>query len=161
MTDDAAPIRRFEPGDAEAVSRLIGVTLRTSNARDYGSDELEALVRYYSPDRLAELGARRHCLVAERAGRVVATAALDELDTIVTFFVDPGEQGRGTGTRLLHALEAVALGDETSVLGVASSASGARFYERAGSRRLPGSRAGPAAPQVMLLKDLEEARYGQ
>ena len=161
MSEPAAAIRRFEPRDADAVSRLIGETLHAANVGDYGPAELEALSRYYSPERLTELAARSHCIVAERDGRVVGTAAVDELDTIVTFFVHPAEQRRGTGTRMLHTLEAAALAGEATGLGAASSASGARFYERAGYRRLPGVRAGPAAQQVMLLKNFDEQRYGQ
>jgi N-acetylglutamate synthase-like GNAT family acetyltransferase len=160
VTDQAATIRRFEDDDARAVSRLIASAVRAGGA-GYTPPEVDELVAHYSTDRLRGLAAQRHCLVAERDGRVVATAALDELDTIVTFFVDPAEQGRGTGTRLLHMLEAVALGAEATVLGVATGEGGSGFFERAGFRRLPGVRTGPAVPQVMLVKDLDEARYGQ
>ena len=144
-------VRPFEPGDAEAVSRLVATTMRRSNARDYPLARLEPLIAYFTPATLRRLATERHCLVALVGGRVVGTAALDG-DRLATFFVAPEHQGRGIGTRLLGMLEGAARDVGVATVHVAASVTGATFYERHGYRRTGAVLDGTAGPQLELTK---------
>ena len=101
-------IRTFAPGDAEAVSALIRQTMRVSNIGDYPLERLQPLMDYFSPEKVLLLSEERHCLVAEVNGRVVGTIALEGAE-LCTFFIHPTQQGKGTGSQLLAALEDMAL----------------------------------------------------
>lgn len=68
-------IRPFRDGDAAAVSALIARTMRESNARDYPPDRLEALIAYFTAEKLRVLAHERDCLVATDHDAVIATAA--------------------------------------------------------------------------------------
>lgn len=146
-------VRPFTPDDAEQVSQLIATTMRRSNSEDYPLARLEPLISYFSPDKLRQLAAERHCLIAQFGGDVVGTAALDG-DHLATFFVHPSHQGRGVGTRLLMELEAAARGAGVAAVRVDASVTGVAFYERRGYRRTGEVLEGTAGPQVELVKRL-------
>lgn len=130
--------------------------MRESNARDYPMDRLEALIAYFTSDKLLALAAERDCLVATIDGAIIGTAAR-EGSALATFFVHPGWQSRGVGTRLLEQLEqnAQALGMES--LHVGASSTGAAFYERHGYHRSGVIINGAAGPQIELAKQLSSA----
>ena len=67
-------VRPFRPDDAVAVSSLVAHTMRVSNAQDYPGDRLEALIAYFTPEKLLVLASERHCLVATHQSNVIATA---------------------------------------------------------------------------------------
>ncbi|MGI8843771.1 MAG: GNAT family N-acetyltransferase [Gemmatimonadaceae bacterium] len=148
-------IRPFEPEDAGAVSALIAVTMRESNARDYPPERLEALIAYFTPEKLRTLARERYCLVALAGGRLIGTAAR-EGDALATFFVDPEYQGRGVGTHLLVALEREARNAGLRSLRVEASLTGTPFYERRGYQRTGAIVAATAGPHICLGKHLRE-----
>jgi GNAT superfamily N-acetyltransferase len=152
----AAQVRPFVPADAEAVATVIATTMRESNARDYPRAQLEALVGYFTPAKLRQLGAERDCFVALVEGRVIGTAAREGA-RLVTFFVLPDWQGRGVGAALLDAVERAARAAGIAELAVAASLTGAGFYRRHGYRETHVVHEGPAAPQVALVKALGDA----
>lgn len=126
-------IRRYEARDAEAVSHLIRTTLRESNTVDYALETLQPLIDHTSPESVAEMNARRVCLVAEEEGEVVGTVGL-EASEIRSFFVDPRHQRRGVGAALLRAIEAEAVRLRLDALEIPSTLTAAAFYERHGYR---------------------------
>lgn len=146
-------VRSFQATDAVAVSALIATTMRQSNVRDYPADRLEALVAYFTPDKLRVLAEERDCLVAVIDGAIIGTAAREDGE-LATFFVHPAWQSRGVGTRLLAQLErnAKALGIES--LRVEASITGTSFYERHGYCRSGVVIAGTAGPQIELTKQI-------
>jgi GNAT superfamily N-acetyltransferase len=146
-------VRPFVADDAAAVSTVIATTMRQSNAQDYPGERLEALIAYFTAEKLRALAAERECLVAESAGEVIATAAR-EGDELATFFVLPVWQGRGVGTRLLEQLERSARERGLEQLRVDASVTGATFYEHHGYRRTGAVLAGTAGPQITLMKDI-------
>jgi len=148
-------IRTFATADAPAVAALIATTMRRSNAADYPAERLEALIAYFTPEKLCQLATERQCLVALAAGRVVGTAAR-EASELLTFFVHPEAQGRGVGTRLLEGLEAGARRLGIPTLYVAASLTGAAFYERRGYHRTGDLVPGTAGPHVALTKALTD-----
>lgn len=124
-----------------------------SNVADYPPERLRPLADYFSPAKVGELNRERVCLIAEEAGRIVGTAAL-EGGELVTFFVLPEHQGRGIGAALLGALEASARTQGRARLGVNASLTGAAFYERHGYLRTGETFEGTAGPQVPMGKPL-------
>jgi GNAT superfamily N-acetyltransferase len=156
LRESSVTIRLFRTADAADVSALIARTMRISNARDYPADRLEALIAYFTPDKLRALAGERHCLVALQVGRVVGTAARDGAE-LVTFFVDPDHQRHGLGTLLLDALEADAKAAGLGELRVDASLTGVGFYERLGYRRTGAVVTGTAGPHVPLTKRLRDA----
>ncbi len=149
-------VRSFTPADAPAVSALIATTMRRSNAADYPPERLEALIAYFTPEKLRHLATERQCLVALAAGRVVGTAAREHGE-LHTFFVHPDVQRRGVGARLLARLEAGARKVGVTTLRVEASLTGTAFYERHGYRRIGPLVPGTAGPHVPLVKALVDA----
>ena len=146
-------VRTFEPADAAAVAALIATTMRRSNARDYPLDRLEALIAYFTPERLRRLATERECLVALVGGHVIGTGAR-EGEELLTFFVHPDHQGRGVGARLLARLEATARAAGLRRLRVEASVTGTPFYERCGYRRTGALLEATAGVHVALVKPL-------
>jgi putative acetyltransferase len=146
-------IRPFEPRDADAVSALIGRTMRESNSRDYALERLQPLIDYFSPEKLRRLGQERVCLVAEIHGRLIGTAALDGIE-LATFFVLPEYQGQGIGTRLLAAIEQRARSLGITRITVDASLTGAAFYARNGYQRTGVEREGTAGLQIGMEKQV-------
>lgn len=146
-------VRSFDPRDAPATSALIAETMRRSNAGDYPMDRLEALIAYFTPAKLCELAAERHCLVAVAGTTIVGTAARSGTE-LVTFFVHPDHQRAGIGALMLRELEQVARESGIALLRVDASITGASFYEREGYRRTGAIAEGTAGPHVQLVKDI-------
>jgi GNAT superfamily N-acetyltransferase len=146
-------VRPFGPADASAVSAVIATTMRQSNIRDYPANRLEALIAYFTPEKLRALAQERDCFVAVADGGVIGTAAREGCE-LATFFVLPEWQGRGVGTQLLECLEENARRQGIKQLRVDSSLTGAGFYEHQGYRRTGGTLAGTAGPQITLTKDI-------
>lgn len=150
-------IRNFEPKDAAAVSALVRYTMQVSNSSDYPLVRLLPLIDYFSPEKVLQLSRERVCLVAEIAGEVVGTAALEGTE-LATFFVYPEYQGRGIGAQLLHALERVALARNITTLTVDASLTGAAFYAKMGYRKTGADREGTAGKQIGMAKRLADAK---
>ncbi len=145
-------IREYEPSDAVQVSRLIRTTVRISSSEDYQMERLQPLIKYFSPAKVRQLSRERDCLVAEKDGPIIGTAAL-EGDELVTSFVYPEHQRRGIGSALLK-IEAIAARRGHGELWVDASIAGAEFYARHGYRRTGKSLDGTAGPQISTRKRL-------
>lgn len=146
-------IRAFEPDDASAVSAVIRRTMRVSNSGDYPLDRLQLLIDYFSPEKVLQLSEERHCLVAETGGRVIGTIAIDETE-LCTFFVRPDCQGQGIGTRLLSAIETIAVAKGLEQLNMHASLTAVPFYERLGYRKTGDDIDGTAGLQIGMRKGL-------
>src|SRR5688572_20683884 len=105
-TPSTVTLREITPADAEASARIVyeafaAIHDRHAFARDFPTPEsAEGLVRAF----IANPGIWG--IVAERDGRVVGSNFLDERGTIAglgPITVDPEEQARGVGRRLMEA----------------------------------------------------------
>lgn len=149
-------IRPYRPSDASAVSHLIRTTMRISNSADYPMERLQPLIDYFSPEKVDALNQERVCFVAEDAGEIVGTGAL-EGEELVTFFVAPERQGSGIGSALLSAVEEVASELGIRQLQVGASLAGAHFYQRRGYEPTGEILEGTAGAHVAMRKVLPSA----
>jgi GNAT superfamily N-acetyltransferase len=108
-------IERFQASQAGAVSCIIRRNLIEINSRDYAQDRIDALVAYFSPEKLVENSRSQRIFVAIQDDRVVGTASLDNFGSAesadyyaVAVFVLPELHGQGIGTRLMQAVESEA-----------------------------------------------------
>jgi len=127
--------------------------MRESNAADYPPARLEALIAYFTPEKVRALAAERHCMVAVSNDDIVGTGAR-EGNELVTFFVLPEWQRHGIGAQLLATLEQNARAAGLEELLVSASLAGVGFYERHGYRRTGTILEGTAGPQIALRKSV-------
>ncbi len=104
-------IRRVEESDAEAMSRLIAETLRTTNSVDYTPDQLDEIIAHMTPEDIKKRAGWTHFYVAVSGGDIVGCGAIgpywgrEDESSLFTIFVRPDRQGRGVGRRIIEALE--------------------------------------------------------
>ena len=131
-------IRRFRTEDAQAVSDLIALTLRTSNSRDYPAEYLENDIRHLQPDDIRNRAGWQHFYVAEEEGRIVGCGAIgpywdkEDESSLFTIFVLPVLQGRGIGREIMRALESDEFFLRARRVEIPASVTGAPFYEKMG-----------------------------
>jgi GNAT superfamily N-acetyltransferase len=122
---------KFTAEHADELAQLISRTLRLCNTQDYGAERIEAMIARHTATGLLELNRRRCILLAREGGRIIGTASL-ERNWVYAVFVDPDRQRHGVGTFLMQELEKIARDSAISRLGVYSSVSAVKFYERVG-----------------------------
>lgn len=124
-------IRAAQPHDAPAISRVIIDALRISNARDYSPEVIQRVESNFTAERIGKLIETRLVLVAQQDQQVLGTASLDG-QVIRTVFVDPTQQGKGIGRRLMAAIERLAQERGARELLVPSSLTAQGFYRQLG-----------------------------
>lgn len=104
-------IRRFQERDAEAVSNLLAVTLRTTNIKDYSSEYIENQIKTHQPQNILEWASWMHFYVVCDVEKIVGCGAIgpywwkiDE-SSLFTIFVLPEYQGIGIGRKIIQTLE--------------------------------------------------------
>ena len=117
------------------MSYLIRKTLRVSNSKDYSTEEIDRLVQEFTPGQIKKLSKQREIYVVEGNEILLATGGL-EGNWILTFFVNPREQKRGIGSRLLAHLERRAKGNGYDRVYVPASYTGLHFYQARGYRKV-------------------------
>jgi GNAT superfamily N-acetyltransferase len=132
-------IERFRASQADAVSHLVRRNLIEINSRNYSQDRIDALVAYFSPEKIEENSRSQCTFVAIQNDQVVGTASLDNFGSAenpdyyaVTVFVLPELHGQDVGTRLMQAVESEAkkLGAQKITVRAAITAKG--FYLKLG-----------------------------
>ncbi|QMV62099.1 GNAT family N-acetyltransferase [Pseudomonas berkeleyensis] len=124
-------IRAAQPHDAPAISRVIVDALRISNARDYSPEVIQRVESNFTAERIGKLIETRLVLAALQDQQVLGTASLDG-QVIRTVFVDPTQQGKGIGRRLMEAIERLAQERGARELLVPSSLTAQGFYRQLG-----------------------------
>lgn len=131
-------IRRFKAGDAQAVSDLIAVTLRTTNRKDYSEEYIENDIRHLQPEDIVARAGWQHFYVAEEDGCVVGCGAIgpywgkEDESSLFTVFVRPEAQGRGIGRSMIHALERDEYFLRARRVEIPASVTGTPFYLKMG-----------------------------
>jgi GNAT superfamily N-acetyltransferase len=132
-------IEKFQPSQAEAVSKLIRRGLLEINRKDYAMEVIISLVDYFTPAQLVANAQAQDIFVALEGEQVLGTAGLANFGSPeepnyygVAVFVLPECQGLGIGKQLMAAVEARAgeLGAEKITVRAAINAQG--FYLKLG-----------------------------
>ncbi|MFE4105884.1 GNAT family N-acetyltransferase [Almyronema epifaneia] len=124
-------IRKAQPQDVIQLLRIQADALRTLCSQDYAPEQIEALINRNI--RYASRGGsqRETTLVAEVKGMRVGLATL--LGSHVSaLYVHPHYARQGIGSRLLKALEKIAVNHKVKALGVAASLTARPFYQANG-----------------------------
>lgn len=104
-------VRLFQPEDADAVSRLIIHTLRTTNIRDYAPEYIEADAAKFRPEDVLIRASWTHFYVVCAETRIVGSGAIgpywgkEDESSLFNIFVHPDYQGRGIGRLIIDTLE--------------------------------------------------------
>lgn len=104
-------IRKFCKADAERVSALIIQTLKTSNSKDYSTEDINALEKQLQPAGVLERASWTHFYVAEDNNTIVGCGAIgpywgsETESSLFTIFVLPECQGKGVGRKIIGTLE--------------------------------------------------------
>ena len=131
-----AEIRRYVPGDEDALSILLRRTLLEVNAQCCPQEEIDWLYDRYSPETVAEIARDSHMYVMTEDGTIVGTGTVVQTGEreceIIAAFLLPETIGRGLGTQLFDVLE----GDEWCAaakrIWLTSSVNALDFYEKRG-----------------------------
>lgn len=131
-----AEIRRFQPGDEEAVSVLLRRTLVEVNANYCPHKEIVWLYNRYTPENVAAIAQQGHMYVMLEAGTIVGTGTVivtgpQECEIIAAFLL-PEAIGRGLGTQLFDVLETEELCQDAQRIWLTSSVNALDFYEKRG-----------------------------
>lgn len=130
--------RRFQPADAEAVSRLICRTLQITNAADYSAQELDEVAASLSPEKLLWRATWMHFYVFCHGETIVGCGAVgpywDQIDECSFFniFVLPEYQGRGVGSKIIETLEKDELFLRSKRAEIPASLTAVHFYRKFG-----------------------------
>ena len=123
--------RAFGPADSERLQNLIWKVIEVSYRDDYSQAARDFFKSFHSADRVAGRAATGTVLVAELSGRIVATASLSGCE-IFAVFVDPDQQGKGYGRRLMKKMEDIARASGVAEIHLSVSLPSKRFYESLG-----------------------------
>ena len=153
-------IRRFQEGDAEAVSALLAVTLRTTNIKDYSSEYIENQIKTHQPQNILERASWTHFYVVCDTEKIVGCGAIgpywgktDE-SSLFTIFVLPEYQGFGIGRKIIQTLEQDEYFLRAKRIEIPASITATPFYRKMGY----DYKNGISAPDSEGLVRLEKLR---
>ncbi|MBZ5709085.1 GNAT family N-acetyltransferase [Nannocystis pusilla] len=131
----APSIRLARSADLAAIAMVHAASVRALCAGHYSPQTIEQWLAP-SPGLYDRMLRSSTVYVAERAGRVVAFAAV-RLATreVRAMYVSPGVTGGGLGLRLMRRVERVARAVGIAELRLAATLNAVGFYERLGWRR--------------------------
>lgn len=131
--------RRFAPGDAEAVRKLIHRGLREINGKDYPEKRIEEYCAYFTVEKIRNQAETAHMYVAvSESGGVVGTGTIASFwgskteSILLTIYVLPELVGHGIGTAIIHALETDEYFLRAKRIEIPSSITAVNFYRKQG-----------------------------
>lgn len=124
-------IRRFKEQDAENCSGLIIRNFKTILKNDYPKGAIKAMIGHNSPDNVVKRSNEKLTLVAERKNKIVGIVALKNYE-IGSLFVEPDEQGKGVGLKLMGKVGGIAMKRGIKTITLESTPTARGFYEKMG-----------------------------
>lgn len=131
-------IRRLEDRDAQAVSDLIALTLRTTNRRDYSEEYLEDCIVHLQPEDIIRRAGEQHFYVVEEEHQIIGCGSIgsywgkEDESSLFTIFVHPAYQGRGIGRKIMETLEQDSYFLRARRVEIPASITGTPFYRKMG-----------------------------
>jgi N-acetylglutamate synthase-like GNAT family acetyltransferase len=149
-------VRNFEPEDAEKLSQLIVQNLQQVLIQDYPTEAIQALMPFFTPEKLIEGSEHHLTLVATLENDLVGTVSLD-YDQVRNVFVAVERHRRGIGKKLMAAIEASAQEQQRKKIYLMSGLSSSGFYEKLGDKivkRFDRDLNGIPVPEIQMEKVL-------
>lgn len=162
-TKDEIVIRAAQPEDAATILALHRAAVNGERgAGQYDDAQIDAWADRHTVTEIRARIASRTFFIAEREGRAVAYAQLDiAAATVRSVYVAPHHSRRGTGRRLVQAIEATAEAAGLWELELDASLNAVPFYEAVGFDRAESHdhclRSGHVMPCIHMAKRLVEA----
>ena len=131
-------IRRIVNEDAYKVSELIRRTIRISNTKDYPEDLMDQLIAIETPEHVLEHASWTHFYVAEEGDDIIGCGAIgpfwgkEDESSLFTIFVDPDQQGKGIGRKIIETLEQDEFALRAKRIEIPASITGVPFYLKMG-----------------------------
>lgn len=126
-------VRSYRREDAVGITRLFYETVHTVNRADYSTEQVKAWApEIPGPEVWHERMNRRHALVAEEGGEVIAFAELEMDGHLDTFYCRRDSVGRSVGSRLYEAVEKEAGDRNLARISTEASITARPFFERRG-----------------------------
>lgn len=104
-------IRRFRKEDSVELSNVIAETLRTTNIKDYSAEDIEKLVRFFTPEKLIERSGWMNLYVVCEDEKIIGCGGIgaywgkEDESSLFMIFVKPEYQGKGVGRKIIETLE--------------------------------------------------------
>ena len=131
-------IRRIVNEDAYQVSELIRRTIRISNTKDYPEDLMDQLIAIETPEHVLDRASWTHFYVAEEGEDIIGCGAIgpfwgkEDESSLFTIFVDPDQQGKGIGRKIIETLEQDEFALRAKRIEIPASITGVPFYLKMG-----------------------------
>ncbi len=154
-------IRRFTENDAEKVSSLIILTLKTTNSKDYSEEAIKDFEQRLQPSDIVERAGWTHFYVVEENNSVIGCGAIgpywgsETESSLFNIFVLPEYQGKGIGRIIIETLEQDEYFFRAKRVEVPASITAVDFYRKLGY----SYKNGVVRPDEEQLYRLEKFRY--
>lgn len=131
-------IRNFTKEDAQEVSDLVALTLRTTNIKDYSAERIEADILIFNAQYLINRMSWTNGYVYCDGEKIVGSGFIgnfwDKKDEacLFTFFVHPDYQGKGIGRQLINAVENDEYFLRSKRIEIPASITAVEFYRKFG-----------------------------
>jgi GNAT superfamily N-acetyltransferase len=146
-------IRKFIPEDAKELSTVMRAAVRISNSDDYPPKVIQILCDAYSPEKLLRSARRCHLFVAGEGEKIVGTITLMQ-NRISRMFVDPKQQRKGIGKKLIQHVERFARKLGLKELKVRASLTAFEFYQKCGYKKTRRASNKFVGPIIWMKKDI-------
>jgi GNAT superfamily N-acetyltransferase len=160
LSGEEMTIRRYRPGEEEALRQLYTDTTRHIIGRHYTPEQVERWVSFHSDvEGWAERIRDRNPFVAERNGEILGFAELKPDGEIDYFYCHHGHQREGVGTGLYNVIEAEARRLGIRCLHAAVSVTAKPFFVRMGFEVMKEQQnivCGTVAPNSIMEKRLSD-----
>jgi GNAT superfamily N-acetyltransferase len=120
-------------GDIPRLWALRTRAVKLTCASHYSSEQIEIWAASSAPESYLRLVVTQGAVVAEDGGQLLGYGMIDrQTGEVIAVFVEPGQEGRGIGRRLMMGLEAIAAKERFTRLYLFSSLNAVDFYRATG-----------------------------
>lgn len=140
----AMDIRLFQPEDAQAITDLIAVTMRTTNKNDYSPEYIEGCISHLQPPDIIRRASWTHYYVICEGEDIIGCGAIgpywgsETESSLFNIFVHPDYQGKGLGRKIIKTLERDAYAIRARRIEIPASITAVDFYRKMGYALKPG-----------------------